>query len=244
MVTNRSVCSQSLLVALAVFALVVFVQPRTAGAQIPNLVNSYEFSGNFEDSLGNGEDLVQDNVETSTFGGGTWTWTAVTDPGAGLIMDTVNTISDNYSISLKFMFTEVGPSWKKIISFKDQSDDNGFYFYGGQLQFYPYGDLGPTVFPANTMIELVVTRDSVTNTVAAYVVDDGGTLTLEIEVEDTLLSTVPQVVGGKSRFRFFQDDTDTNGEWTPGGTVDWIRVWDGPLDPGQIPVELMSFTAE
>jgi len=244
MVMKGSIRRQSLLAAFAVLAVVIAAQPNTVSAQVPNLINSYDFNGNFEDSLGIGDDLVQDNVATGTFGGGTWTWTATTDPGAGLIMDTVNTITDDYSVSVKFMFTEVGPSWKKIISFKDQSDDDGFYFYNGQLQFYPYGDLGATTFSPNTMIELVVTRDSTDNTVSAYIVDDVGNLTLEIQVEDTSLTTIPQQVGGKSRFRFFQDDEATSGEWTPGGTVDWIRVWDGPLDPGNIPVELMTFAVE
>ena len=235
---------QSFFVVLCVVAAVVAIQPRAGYAQEPNLFNSYDFSGDFTDSLGNGDDLIPDNVATSSFGGGMWTWTATTQPGGGVIMDTVNTITDHYSISIRFMYTEVGPSWRKIISFKDQSDDNGFYFYGGQLQFYPYGDLGATTFPANTMIELVVTRDNTDNTVSAYVVDNEGNLTLEIQVQDTLLSTIPQEVAGKSRFRFFQDDMDVTGEWTPGGTVDWIRVWDGPLEAGDIPVELMTLTVE
>ena len=244
MVTHDVVRYRSILAACAVLVLAVTIHPNTVSAQMPDLINSYEFSGDFTDSRGVGDDLIEDNVATSSFGGGMWTWTATTDPGAGLIMNTVNTITDHYSISIKFMYTEVGPSWKKIISFKDQLDDNGFYFNGGLLEFYPYDENGITVFSPNTMIELVVTRDNVTNTVSAYVVDDQGNLTLEIQVEDTLLSTIPQQVAGKSQFRFFQDDEDTMGEWTPGGTVDWIRVWDGPLDPEDIPVELMAITVD
>jgi hypothetical protein len=193
-----------------------------------NLINAYEFNGNFVDSLGNGNPLVEFNTNTSGFGAGEWWWTANTDPGGGLILTTPIPNPQNYSIGIRVEYDEVGPSWRKIISFLTQSDDEGLYFNSGDLNLYSQG-AGINTYNADTFYDIIFTRDSLDN-VNIYIVD-GGAANLEISLNDSSDETVPNSVPGGYEFRLFHDDSSTDSEWSSGGTVRSIRIWDGPLPP-------------
>jgi hypothetical protein len=136
-----------------------------------NLVNAYEFNGNFVDSLSNGNPLVEFNTNTSGFGVGEWWWTANTDPGGGLILTTPMSNPQNYSIGIRVEYDEVGPSWRKIISFLTQSDDEGLYFSSGDLYLYDQGS-GVNTYNNDTFYDIIFTRDSSDN-VNIYIVDGG-----------------------------------------------------------------------
>jgi hypothetical protein len=198
------------------------------------LIHQYDFDGNLNDTVGTGVPLtIHPNTATSGFGDSEWWWTATTTPGGGLILDTNIIDPQNYSLGFRVEFNEVGPSWKKIVSFKGPSDDNGLYFYGSYLQFYPFGSNTDVTYTPNTFYDFVLSRSS-DDTIRVYVVEGDGTVTKVYERSDPGDDSVPLQVAGKYQFMLFMDDTATSGEWTTGGTVKTIRIWDGALTEEEI----------
>ncbi len=45
-------------------------------------------------------------------------------------------IGTTYTMTMKFSFDMVGPSWRKIIDFRNRVPDTGFYFINGTIRFY------------------------------------------------------------------------------------------------------------
>jgi hypothetical protein len=198
------------------------------------LIHQYDFDGNLNDTVGTGDPLtVHPNTATSGFGVSEWWWTATTSPGGGLIANTDIADPHNYSLGFRIEFNQVGPSWRKIVSFKGSSDDNGLYFYSGNLQFYPFGLNDTVTYNADTFYDFIFVR-SPDNIIRVYVVEGDGTVTKVYEKNDPTDASVPIVVSGKYRFMLFMDDTATSGEWTNGGTVKSLRVWNGTLSEEEI----------
>jgi hypothetical protein len=211
------------------------------------LIASYGFDGTLSDSLGGStltafgteNDGNDHNNATSGFGtdggiGGDtsyWYWTSTLVNGGGFYIDVDSAISTNYSIGVRFAFNETGPSWKKIIDYKNMSRDTGFYFNSGNLLFYNY-PLGstPTTISNGQIVDVIATRDSssVPHRFIAYMVVDGKLLE-ELNVDDTGGQAIPSVIGGKPRLGFFFDDIATPTEATSGGKVYSIKIWNGPI---------------
>jgi hypothetical protein len=199
------------------------------------LIHQYDFNGNLNDTMGTGISLtVHPNTATSGFNTGEWWWTATGRPGGGLILET-NLITDpqNYSLGFRVKFNEVGPSWRKIVSFKGASSDRGLYFYGSHLQFYPFGDNAAITYSPNTFYDFIFSRSS-DDVIRVYVVQEDGSVTKVYEAADSGDESVPIQVSGKYQFMFFMDDTATTSEWTTGGAVRSIRVWNGPLEEEEV----------
>ena len=210
----------------------------------PDLIASYDFNGNLLDSLsgsiltafGKDNDGNNHNNATSGFstdsgiGGDTtfWQWTSTLQRGGGFVIDVNSAVSSNYSIGVRFAFNQTGPSWKKIIDYKNMTTDDGFYFYYEKLKFYPIAGEGTTVIPGNQIVDIIATRDSTTKKFTAYFVVDG-TLYKELEVDDTSDLACPILIGGKTRFGFFFDDTRTLAEATNSGKVYSVKIWNGPI---------------
>ncbi len=205
------------------------------------LINQYDFNGTFNDTLVTGDPLAEFNTAANGFAAGEWWWTADSNPGGGLILTTPILNPANYSVGIRFKFNEVSPGYRKIISFLGSGSDRGLYFYNGVLNQYSI-DSGTTVFNPDTYYDLIITRDAATNNAKYYIVDNGMVL-LEIDIADPGLETVPNLVGGRAQFLLFHDDITTSGEWTTGGTVQRIRVWDTPLTSNEILNALNDQTA-
>ena len=195
------------------------------GAQVV-LLSRYNFEGDFSDLLGNSGSLISNNTSAESFVPDGWTWNAIINPGGGLIMDVDGALADNYSIGLRFEFDLVAPSWRKIIDFKERAIDTGLYFLNGNIQFYPVTP-GSTALSNNTFLDLIITRDQSTGLVSVFL---NGSTSAETSFIDSGLNAVALLTGSsKARFIFFQNDLVNTGEWTPGGTVRRILVWDAPL---------------
>ena len=206
---------------LTLVACVLLATPL--GAQVV-LLSRYNFEGDLSDLLGNSNSLISNNTSAESFGPDGWTWNAVSSPGGGLIMDVDGALADNYSIGLRFEFDLVTPGWRKIIDF--HNIDTGLYFLNGNIQFYPVTP-GSTVLSNDTFLDLIITRDQSTGLVSVYL---NGSTSPETSFNDSGLNAVALLTGSsQARFIFFQDDSATSGEWTPGGTVRRILVWDAPL---------------
>lgn len=198
------------------------------------LIHQYDFDGNLNDTAGSGDPLtVHPNTATSGFGLNEWWWTATTSPGGGLIVNTDIADPQNYSFGFRIEFNQVSPSWRKIISFKGPSVDNGLYFFNSNLQFYPFGSNTAITYTADTFYDFIFVRSS-DDVIRVYVVEGNGTVTKVYENNDPGDDSVPVLVSGKYQFMLFMDDTATSGEWTNGGTVRSIRVWNGTLSEEEI----------
>ncbi len=230
---------------LIVFAVMVIpiLQLKPVLAADATLLHQFDFNGDLTDSLGTDSILtVHPNTATSGFGDGEWWWTAVGSPGGGLILDTADLVDPNsYSLGFRIEFNEVGPSWRKIVSFKGSGDDNGLYFYGSNLQFYPFGSNTAITYSPNTFYDFIFTRGT-DNVIRVYIVESDGTVTKVYEVNDPSDATVPIQVDGNYRFMLFMDDTATSGEWTSGGTVRSIRLWNGVIDEDSVGDALSDVT--
>jgi len=209
-----------------------------------SLIVNYDFNGNFTDSLGNStltefgteDDGNAHNNATSGFGtdsgvsGDTtyWEWASTLSRGGGFWIDVDSAISSNYSVGVRFAFNSTAPGYKKIIDYKNMTSDNGFYFLGGKLNFYPLGTATTTTIANNQIVDIVATRDGTTGKFTAYFIINGQ-LSKELEVDDPGNDAYPIEVGGKTRLGFFFDDIVTGGEATDGGKVYSVKIWDGPI---------------
>jgi LPXTG-motif cell wall-anchored protein len=233
-VAGRVACKPKVLLLLVLMTLLTFppgLYLSPASATGATLVHQFDFNGTLTDSLGTGTSLtVHSNTATSGFGDGEWWWTATSNPGGGLILLTSHLSNPNsYSLGFRIKYNQVGPSWKKIISFKGPGSDNGLYFRSSNLEFYPFGPNTAITYSVDTFYDFILTRGS-DNVIRVYVVEGNGTVTKVYEVADPSNATVPTQVDGKYQFMFFMDDVATSGEWTTGGTVRSIRLWNGVIN--------------
>ena len=214
----------------AVALIVIFLYATNSHAA--TLINQYDLQGDFTDTLGAGDNLTPVNTSTSSFGSDAWTWTASTDPGGGLILDSSITDPTNYSLGFRVSYEQVGPSWRKIVAFKGNTTDNGLYFYNANLQFYPFGVNAAVTFQPNTFYDFIFSRSG--DVMSVYIVEQNGDVTKVYEETDLGNSSVPIANGDKYQFQLFMDDLVVTGEWTSGGAVEIIRVWDGALTEDEI----------
>jgi len=194
------------------------------------LLHKYEFNGVLTDELG-GPELIPVHTLTSGFEGGAWWWTANTHPGGGLLLRANLIDPEEYSLRLVFKFNTFYSSWTKIISFQGYnsgnhyfSSDHGLYFYGNQLEFYPYITNPTAVFSPNVWYDLVFTRNA-SGLIRFYVTPLGQPQQLILEFTDPGTQAVPSLSGDFSCWGLFYDDTSTTYEWTYGGSVALIEVW-------------------
>ena len=225
----------------AITSFLALTVSTSAHATTPNPSVDYEFENSTTDS-GNASTFTvapscpADPCNTSTGfgtsnGDGYWQWASTANRGGGFTIDTQLPLTGTYTMMLKFSFTDPNKysSWRKIIDFRDRTNDTGFYLNSGRIRQYPLGSNGPTVFPVNTDITLMVTRDDTTKlfTVFTY---DGTNFTQEIQVTDSSDAAVPvasTVHSGGTKLGFFFDDLATASEATSTGKVYFIRLWEG-----------------
>ena len=165
-----------------------------------------------------------------------WTWTSTANRGGGFTVLTNSVIGTSYTIALKFSFAQV-TSWRKIIDYENRTTDNGFYYYSSKLQFYNGGSTfnSATTYPANTVLDLVIVRESsnpsnpavLTGTFTVYGVGSDNSLTQLFQYADNVGNSIPHVTGGKTKLGFFFDDTATSSEATNNGKVYDLRIWSG-----------------
>jgi hypothetical protein len=224
-------------------ASLVGVLPASAAAPAPTV--HYTFDGNAADQAGGSTltpvgscpgALVGDPCNSSSgFGsdadGGYWTWTSSGLNGGGFRVSTNAEIGTTYTLALKFAFTDTGPSWRKIIDYEDRTSDNGFYFYDGLLEFYPFDEQSPSAYPADTVLDLIAVRQStggVSGTFTVYAVGVDNLLTEVFSVDDPSGESLAIGNGaGGTLLGFFFDDAVITGESTSGGRVYDVRVWSG-----------------
>lgn len=157
------------------------------------------------------------------------TWTSNKSNGGGFNLNVDKTIGEDYTIALKFSFTNTGEKdygYKKIIDFQKNypNEDSGFYFYnGGKIMFYPKSSLG-TAVKNNEVVDLLVRRNGSTKKFEVYNrIGENSVLCYEFTDTEGL-----SILG--SSLGFFHDDLATQSEATEGGKVYSVKLWDSYLD--------------
>ncbi len=215
-------------------ALLLALTGAAGHVQAAELLHQYDFDGTLTDTLGTGVALEEfANIATSAYGADGWSWTADTNPGGGLKLET-GLLDDpqSYSLGFRVKYGSV-TGYRKIVSFKGMGDDNGLYFLNGTLVFYPFGASASVTFAIDTFYDFIFSRSS-DDVIRVYIVDDEGSVTKVYEEADPTDASVPVTESGKYQFIFFCDDTATSHEWTPSGTVQRLRVWNGPLNESAV----------
>ncbi|MCS6822966.1 MAG: OmpA family protein [Cytophagaceae bacterium] len=129
-----------------------------------------------------------------------------------------------YSIEIYFKFDDL-KSWRRVIDFKNRTEDNGAYIYDGRLNFYDFvkSDVAPVV--AGEYTHYVFTRDGATKKVKIYA--DGVGKIEFIDVNNHA------VISTDNKLNFFYDDLKVNHE-ASSGAVALIKLYDYLLDQKQV----------
>jgi hypothetical protein len=125
----------------------------------------------------------------------------------------------DFSVEFRFSIEKVG-GYAKLIDFLDKITDNGLYVHDSKLYFHRNYENPRPLFSANTVYDLVFTRDKVGES-RAYV---NGTQVLSFK--DAPESAV------KSKLHLFQDDRSSSE--ASAGFVDYIRIYDTALTATEV----------
>jgi hypothetical protein len=191
------------------------------------MVGLYEFNGNLANSISGGSALGSLTVlnaggATTGYSSGAWTWSGATNsPGTGLKLDFGSTLS-TYSIGMVFQYTQVD-GYRKVLDFVGGATDAGIYVDNGVYESCLTAGAQGGNIAANTFSTFVITREA-TGHFTVYV--DGSPTTV---MDETALSG--ELAG--QTVQFFLDDGGS--EFTAGGSVAEIRVWNTALSSGDIP---------
>jgi hypothetical protein len=201
----------------ALLALAVIGSLTIPHAAQADLIHEYNFKGNFNDNFG-GPALVA---------GGAGTFSAQDynfGKNQGLSLTGGLPSTGSYSIATDFSFTDTA-GYRKIIDFKNLSNDNGLYNLSGRTMFYGGGESAINSFSPNTPVRFVITRDASTNLFTSYV---NGSQVLQFnDVNGVSLF-------GSNPLNFFYDDNGTGGNESSAGSVSHLAVYDNTLSAGEV----------
>jgi hypothetical protein len=138
------------------------------------------------------------------------------------------TVTPDYTIDAEFTLDSLngprGNGYVKLIDFSNLQSDSGYYSYNGQFSAYPFGPSGTQNFVAGTSVRLTFSRDAA-GTIAAYI---DGNLIYSVSDPDNRSATELNSV-----LNFFIDDVATGQGEASSGFVDYIRIYDTAITPGQ-----------
>jgi hypothetical protein len=134
--------------------------------------------------------------------------------------------SSSFSLELSFRFDAIG-GYRKIADFHDRGDDTGFYALNANLNFYPVVTAGPSDFLPDTDVHVVLTRDGITNVVTGYVNGQQ-----RFTFNDT--GPLATLTSPDRKLTLFADDFATGQGEAAGGTVNYVRVFNGALTATEV----------
>jgi Concanavalin A-like lectin/glucanases superfamily len=205
---------------------VVFL-PEPEAVTVPAAVADYRFQGSFGSNVGAAPDLVEIGEGTSAFTDEGMIGRSVLSfaRGSGVSLSRTTGVIEGteYTIEVLFRFDRVD-GYRKIIDFRDGSDDNGLYVLDGCLNFYPRRPHSSIPIEADSYVQVVLTRNSSAR-VVGYV---DGIRQFAFRDTDALAEIASQTL------RFFVDDSVTGGEESSSGAVSQIRLYDRPLTASQV----------
>jgi concanavalin A-like lectin/glucanase superfamily protein len=208
-----------------------FAINATSAGAAPNLTADYQFQNSHSSSVGTPPDITDIGAGTNFFttevAGGHPATVLDFPQGNGLSLSPTTGLagSNSYSIVMYFRFADTS-GYRRILDFKNGTEDAGLYQLNGILDFYPdAGGSTPTII-AGTYAQVVIT-------------DDGGTVTgyvngqQQFQFDDT--ANQDATIDANNTLRFFQDNTSGSGTGEDSaGAVARVRLYDGPLSSSDV----------
>ncbi|MFK8031277.1 MAG: LamG-like jellyroll fold domain-containing protein [Gammaproteobacteria bacterium] len=176
------------------------------------LIHTYTFETGLSDEVG--------SIDLVATGGAVAAGRFFFSPGDGLTLNSGLTDTSQYSIEMYMQFGSLEPFYKKLVDFQNLTADAGLYIRQQATTFYPTLNLGPDSIEAGEDFQVVLTR-SLDGILSVY-------LNGELQTEDstTLGISVENIV------HFLLDDS--GGTEAGVGSVEYIRIYDGPLSAQQV----------
>ncbi len=182
------------------------------------LLKSYDFNGDYSDTLGNGNELVASGGSILS---GMYNFT----DNQGLELTSAFTNTANYAIEMRLSVNDSLSGWNKLIDFQELSSDNGFYLKDDNFNFYVSGSNpvgGPVIL--NEFFDFAFVRSA--GIITTYF--NGVALTAFNDSSN-------QAVSSSNILNFFEDDFATGQGESFIGAVDYIRIHDDASTFGSQP---------
>lgn len=180
------------------------------------LLKSYDFNGNYADTLGNGVNLV---ASGGSLNAGRYDFAA----NQGLRLTSALPSTTNYAIEMRLRVSDNTSGYNKLIDFQDLASDLGLYVLNGQIDFYTNG---PTLGSVSVGTDFTVGLARSAGNIAVFL--NGLQL---FSVADSGSQAVP----GGNILNFVEDDLATGQFETFAGSLDFIRIHDNATTFGQAP---------
>ena len=193
---------------------------QAAGA----LKADYRFQESLASAVGTAPDLA--NLGANTFVpatvDGTSRFVLRFAENDGLMLSPASSVfaNDVFTAVVLFSFDTVS-SWRRLIDFKDAASDYGLYVFNGSLSFYPIVVESADSIPANTFVQVALTRDESAR-VTGYV--EG------VEQFAFIDSGNDAGLAPSDVLRFFRD----NGTEGSAGAVARLRLYDAALSATEV----------
>lgn len=185
----------------------------------------YQLQNTLSSSVGTPPALT--NLGSNTFGTVTVDGASRTvlsfGAGDGVVLTPTTSVIANqvYTAVVLFSFSDIS-GYRRILDFKNNAEDSGLYNRDGLLVFFS-GITGPTaVIPANTFVQVVLTRDAAKN-VVGYV--NG------VQQFSFVDSGDAAVIDSNNKLIFFRDNPNNE---VSAGAVARIRLYDCALTPSEV----------
>jgi hypothetical protein len=185
------------------------------------LIGDFELNGSLSNSAGTSLTLANN--------GGTLSSNGITfGLNQGPIISGFSALSA-YTIDMTFTLDSLngprGNGYVKLIDFDSLASDSGYYSLGGELNAYPLSDSPTAVFTAGDPVRLTLSRDN-TGLITAYIDD------VEIYSQLDSSNASATAIDGLHPLTFFTDDFTTSQGEASSGSVDYIRIFDTAVTPG------------
>lgn len=230
---------------LLVAAITVALATSLGHAAPPTLIGDYLLTtGSFTNAVTGTQALGNLSVVASSgstgFVTGTasdagWFWNGATAPGTGLSVSGLPLNAGgsfgNYSIGMRFQFSDVS-GYRRLITFAS-NEDTGVYVLNGGFAVVgtdPVVVVSGGTIAANSFVDFVLTRNGTNSQVAGYI---NGSPTPVWTTPDSNYGDAPS-----GTLQFFRDNTGGD-EFSPGGRISLLRIWNGPLAAADIPMSMV-----
>ena len=194
-----------------------------AGLALPaqaTLIADFELNGSLANSAGTAATLTNNGTLTGTgidFG-----------LNQGPVISGLGALSA-YTIDMTFTLDALngprGNGYVKLIDFSNLQSDAGYYSYQAKLNAYPLANSDQPVFTAGAPVRLTLSRDN-SGLITAYIND------IEIYAQADAANQSATLIDGLNPLTFFTDDFATAQGEASAGSVDYIRIFDTAVTPG------------